>query len=58
MACREDLSIFQMVSSVRIDERHTPDAKVCQHLASSQPVKNAVNSEDTSLQEGNCDRLF
>lgn len=45
MACRKDLSIFQMVSSVRIDERHTPDAKVCRDLASSQPLKNSVNSE-------------
>lgn len=56
MACRKDLSGFQMVSSVRIDERHTPDAEVCRDFASSQPLKNAVNSEDALLQEANCDR--
>lgn len=47
-----------MVSSARIDERHTPDAKVCQELGSSQPLKNAMNREGILLQEASCGRLF
>lgn len=57
MACGKDPGIFRLMSSVRIDKRHTPDAKACGDFAFLQPPKNAVGSEYNLLQEANCDKI-
>lgn len=55
---RNILAFFRWYLLLEQLKSHTPEGKICWDLAFSVSLKNAVNNDNTLLQDANCYRLF